>query len=136
MKTKVFLLIGLYLFSLGVGENLANNPKTINTFQKTDNVPHGYEIIELQGSLMLNTGPNVIDIGVSDVAIFISFNQNIGNVTVTLYGPNGSTIYCDVSDTSVQQFIVIPATFHNEDVYTIVFENYFGYASGEFEIGN
>ena len=128
------IMAGLCLFGLWVGNFPANNPKTMNTIQITNDVPHGYEQIELRGSLMLNAGPTAIEVGVSDDAIYVQFNQNFGNVTVTIYDPNGLIIYSDMVNTAVQQLLVIPVSLNNEGIYTIVLENATGYADGDFEI--
>ena len=128
------IMAGLCLFGLWAGNFPANNPRTMNMIQKTIDVPHGYEHIELRGDLMLNAGPTAIEAGVSDDAIYVQFNQNFGNVTVTVYNPNGLTIYSGVVNTAVQQLLVIPVSLNDEGIYTIVLENATGYADGDFEI--
>ena len=82
---------------------------------------------------MFNIGTGAIEVGVSENIIYISFHRDFGAVSITLYDPNGLTIYNDVVNTAIQQLVVIPITALNEGIYTIVLENAFGYADGEFE---
>lgn len=123
MNAKTLIIVGFCLLSFGAGELQANTPETTSIVQKNNDVPHGYEQIELQGSLMLSVGPTSIDAGVNDNSIFIQFNQNLGNVIVTIYNPSGSTVYSGMVNTAVQQLLVIPVTFSSEGIYTIVLEN-------------
>lgn len=136
MNTKTFILIGLCLLGPWAGDIPANNPKTTNFIQINNDVPHGYEEIELRGSLVLNPGLNPIEAGVNDNSIYIQFNKNFGNVTVNVYNPNGLTVYSSVVNTAVQQLLVIPITGLVDGVYTVVLENATGYADGEFEKNN
>jgi hypothetical protein len=133
MKAKTLIIAGLCVLGLWTGEFQANNPKATNAIQESTDVPHGYEEIELRGNLVFNTGPNAIEASVDDNSIYIQFNQNFGNVTVTVYNPNGLTVYSGVVNTAVQQLLVIPMSWNYEGTYTIVLENATGYADGDFE---
>lgn len=133
MKARTIILAGLCVFSLLVLKANVNNPKSVSSFHNTSDFPNGYEEIELQGSLMFNIGTGAIEVGVSENTIYISFHRDFGAVSITLYDPNGLTIYNDVVNTAIQQLVVIPITALNEGIYTIVLENAFGYADGEFE---
>lgn len=133
MNAKTLIIVSFCLLSFWAGELQANNPETTSIVQKNNDVPHGYEEIILQGSLVLCPGSNPIEAGVNDNSIYIQFNQNLGNVTVTVYNPSGLTIYSGVVNTAVQQLLVIPVTFSLEGTYTIFLENATGYADGDFE---
>lgn len=93
MNAKTLIIVSFCLLSFWAGELQANNPETTSIVQKNNDVPHGYEEIILQGSLVLCPGSNPIEAGVNDNSIYIQFNQNLGNVTVTVYNPSGLTIY-------------------------------------------
>lgn len=121
------------MLGLWAGDIPANNPKTTNVVQITNDVPHGYEEIELRGSLVFSPGSNPIEAGVNDNSVYIQFNQNFGNVNVTVYNPDGLTIYSGVVNTAVQQLLVIPLSFSTEGTYTVYLENATGYADGDFE---
>lgn len=131
MNTKTLIMAGLCL--LGVCGDTVCAPKTTSIIIGTTNLPHGYDKIHLQGSLVLSLGPNSVEAGVNDNSIFIQFNQNLGNVIVTIYNPSGSTVYSGMVNTAVQQLLVIPVTFSSEGIYTIVLENATGYADGDFD---
>lgn len=133
MKTKTFFFAGLCLLCILAGDFQANNPKTLTLIQETNNVPEGYEEIVLRGSLAFSAGPNAIEVGVNDNSIYIQFNQNLGNITVTIYNPNNLIIYSGAVNTAVQQLLVIPVSFSVEGTYTIYLENATGYADGDFE---
>ena len=102
--------------------------KTVQT-----SIPHGAEEIDLHGQLDLNAGPNDIEAYVDGHYVYLEFHRDFGNVSITLYDPNGLTLYNDVVNTSVQQLVVIPVTAFVDGTYTIVLENAWGYADGEFE---
>lgn len=133
MNKTVLLSFGLCMLSLGAGNIQASNPNTISLNQTTIDVPHGYEEIELKGSLMLNSGPNAVEAGVNENSVYIQFNQNLGYVNVTIINPYGWTIYNDVVNTAVQQILVVPISFTAEGIYTIILDNADDYADGDFE---
>lgn len=98
--------------------------------------PSGAEQIYLQGRLDFSASPDDVEAYVDDNAVYVQFNQNFGNVTVTLYNPLGLTVYSGVVNTAVQQTLVIPVTLFVEGTYTLTLENVTGYADGEFEKNN
>lgn len=95
--------------------------------------PINAQTIHLMGSLDTNAGPNDIEAYVDGHYVYLEFHRDFGNVSITLYDPNGLTLYNDVVNTSVQQLVVIPVTAFVDGTYTIVLENAWGYADGEFE---
>ena len=133
MKARTFILAGLCMLSLLVIKANVNNPKSISSFHNRSDIPPGYEELELQGSLMLNAGPNDIEAYVDGHYVYVEFHRDFGAVSITLYDPNGLTIYNDVVNTTIQQLVVIPITALNEGIYTIILENAFGDADGDFE---
>lgn len=96
-------------------------------------IPHGAEEIELHGLLDTNAGPDDVEVYVDGNFIYVSFHRNFANVNITLYNPNGIIIYTDAVNTAVQQLVIIPVSFSYDGTYTIVLENTFGYADGEYE---
>ena len=96
-------------------------------------MPEGYEVIELHGDLATNVGPNAIVAGANDDAVYIGFNQDFGNVSITIYNGAGLVAYSTVVDTSVQQVVIIPITTAASGTYTVELSNAFGYADGDFE---
>lgn len=137
MKKNFIILLGLGILSLcGVRTTQAYNPKALSHVQEMKDNPHGYDIIELQGSLLLSAGPNAIVAGYNENSVYLQFNQNFGYVDVTFYNPNGLIVYSNVVNTAVQQLVVIPITGFIDGIYTIVLENAYGYAEGDFEQNN
>ena len=134
MKMKTIIMAVICLLSLYSEKIAVSSPKAIPLVMETTEKPHGSEIIYLQGSLVLNAGPNAIEAEVGDDAIYIKFNQNFGYVSVTIYNPYGLSIYSGMVNTAVQQLLVIPVSLNDEGIYTIVLENATGYADGDFEI--
>lgn len=134
MNKKLIFLAVLSIFCFGTKDVLCKLPRT--TFysnQTLDDPPSGLALIELKGTLSYGAGPNAIEVGVSDNAIYIYFHQNFGNVSITLFNPNGVNLYSDVINTAIQQQLIIPVTFSTEGTYTIFMENTFGNIEGEFE---
>lgn len=95
--------------------------------------PFTSEQILLHGILDFNADPNDVEAYVDNSAVYIYFNQSFGNVTVSLYNPNGALVYSGIVNTAVQQTLVIPVSFTIEGTYTVILENTFGYADGDFE---
>ena len=95
--------------------------------------PTTAEQIHLQGLLDTNAGPDDVEAYVDGNYIYVSFHRNFGNVSITIYSPSGSIVYCDVVNTAIQQLVVIPITEFLDGIYTIVLENVTGYADGDFE---
>ena len=134
MKTKTLLLVGLCAIGLYNWEVQAVNTKSIpiNNVEMAD-PPQGYEKIDLKGSLMLGINPNAIVAGVSDIDIYIGFNQSIGNVNISIYNSLGGLVYNTVVNTDVQQVVIIPITSAASGSYIVELNNANGYADGEFD---
>ena len=133
MKKFLPTLLCYCLFGFVVSETQAFNHEPNSISETTDELPPSYDVIKLQGSLVFSPGSNPIEAGVNDNSIYIQFNQNFGNVTVTVYNPYGLTIYTGVVNTAVQQVVVIPVSLSAEGLYTIYLDNASEYAEGEFE---
>ncbi len=135
-KTLIIIIIGLCALGLCFGEAQAVNkvpaPITITKWEIAD-PPQGYEKINLQGTLMYGINPNAIVAGASDNAVYIGFNQDFGNVSITIYNGAGLVVYSTVVDTSVQQVVIIPITTAASGSFTVVLDNANGYAEGDFE---
>lgn len=127
------IMAGICLLSLYSEKIAVSSPKAISLGIETKEIPHGSDEIYLQGSLVLNSGPNAVEAGYNENSVYIQFNQNLGYVDVTIYNPSGLTVYSDVVNTAVQQQVIVPITGLVDGVYTIVLENATGYADGEFE---
>lgn len=133
MKKKVIILAGLCTLGLCAWTSQVVNPLTSSTITMEYNVPSGYEIIVLQGSLMLSVGPNTIVAGASEDAVYIGFNQSFGNVNITIYNGMGSIVYRNVIDTNMQREYFIPFSGYANGTYTLELDNTTGYADGIFE---
>ncbi len=133
MKKRLLFLLCICLLGVSVLETQAFNLEPLFIEENSDELPPDYDVIELKGSLVLNVGHIAVEAGFNETSVYIQFNQNLGNVTVTVYNPGGSTIYSGVVNTAVQQLLVIPMTFSTEGTYTVVIENATGYADGDFE---
>ena len=134
MKKKALLLAGLCAFGLFAWEAQAVSLGHISIINAGDNVPTGYEKIELRGDLDVSIGPNSISAGVNDNSVYLHFNRNLGNVSVSLYNPAGVLLYNNVVNTAVQQTIIIPiANNSGNGDYYITLDNANGFAEGEFE---
>lgn len=82
----------------------------------------------------VSIGPNSISAGVNDNSVYLHFNRNLGNVSVSLYNPAGVLLYNNVVNTAVQQTIIIPiANNSGNGDYYITLDNANGFAEGEFE---
>ena len=136
MKRNTLIIIGLCALGFCFGDvqavNKAPTPIEINNGEIAD-PPQGYEKINLQGTLMLGVGPNAIVAGASDDAVYVGFNQDFGNVNITIYNSNGLQVYSTVVDTSIQQVVIIPFTSAASDAYTIALNHADNYAEGDFE---
>jgi hypothetical protein len=96
-------------------------------------IPYGYEEIELRGTLATNTGPNGTLAGVSDDAVYIEFNQDFGNVNISIYNSTGGIVYNTVVNSSMQSVVIIPFSTAASGTYTVELNNANGYADGDFE---
>jgi hypothetical protein len=105
----------------------------IETKEITD-PPSGYDKINLLGSLMYGIGPNAIIAGASDNAVYIGFNQDFGNVNISIYNNDmGGLVYSTVVNTAVQPVVIIPFQNEANGTYTLELSNAIGYAEGEFD---
>lgn len=131
MKKKVLLLAGLFAFGLCAWEAQAVSLERLSIINMEDNVPTGYELIVLQGTLM--DSPNSVVAGANDNSVYIHFNRSFGNVDIKIYNATGSLVYNNVVNTSVQQTVIIPINSMASGTYTVVLDNANGYAEGDFE---
>ena len=106
---------------------------TLETFRYTTTsaLPSILDEIELQGDLMNSVGPNAIEAGANKEAVYIQFNQSVGNVDIFIYNENGQQIYCSTINTSVQQMVVIPIANITNNDFTIILNSASGSAEGE-----
>ena len=133
MNKKVIFFIVLCVLGLCTSQVQAVNIITSpNTKLEIADPPTGYEIIELQGTLMFGLGPNAIVAGANDNSVYIGFNQDFGLVNISIYNSMGGLVYSAVVNTSVQQVVIIPITFATSGTYTVELSNAFGYAEGDF----
>lgn len=134
MMKKVLIFIWLCALGLCTWQAQAANtkPQPINNWEIAD-PPQGYEVINLQGSLMYGIGPNAIVAGVSDVDVYIGFNQSFGIVNISIYNGTGGLVYSTVVDTNVQQVVIIPFSGFANGTYIVEVSNAFGFADGDFE---
>ena len=135
MKKKALIFIGLCALGLCTWEAQAINQQTIPVSIKyiLDNMPNEFDKINLMGDLMFVVGPNAIEAGASDDAIYIGFNQSFGNVSISIYNSMSSIVYSTVVNTDVQQVFIIPFTNAASGSYTVELSNANGYTEGDFE---
>lgn len=133
MKKKALILAGLCVFGLFTWNAYALSVKNVSITYMEDNVPAGYEKIELKGDLLMGTGPNAIEAGANDNSVYLHFNQNFGNVNICIFNASGNLIYSNIVDTSVQQTLLIPVSNVVSGTCTVVLNNANGYAEGDFE---
>ena len=135
MKRKAFILSALCAFGLCTWEAQAINLETAPLYSniEVDNMPHGFEEIDLLGDLLFNIGPNAIEAGASDDAVYIGFNQRFGNVNISIYNSMGILVYSTVVNTDVQSVFIIPFIGVASDTYTVELSNANGSADGDFE---
>lgn len=135
MKKKILILVGLCAFGgLCMRETKAFNPQQIliNNSTKDNHIPSGAEAIVLRGKLDCNPGPDDIEAGATATDVYIYFNQNYGNVCISLYNPSRVIIYSTIVNTSTQQMVIIPITNISIGTYTLELSNTSGYAIGDF----
>lgn len=135
MKKSSLLLVGLCAIGLCSWEAQANNPQQVlvNVDVEDNHIPSTAERIELRGRLDLNAGPDDIEAGATEQAVYLYFNHSFGNVSISLYNASGLFIYGGVVDTSMQQLVVVPITSTESGTYTVVLNNANGLAEGDFE---
>ena len=133
---KSLLIAVLCFFSICAWEAQATNSTTLpsSIYNKVHNMPEGYEVIELHGDLATNVGPNAIVAGANDDAVYIGFNQDFGNVNISIYNNDmGGLVYSTVVNTAVQPVVIIPFQNEANGTYTLELSNAIGYAEGEFD---
>jgi len=133
MKKNVLFLIVLCFLGILSWKAQAVNPKTVPMYTIENNMPHEYDRVELHGLLATIAGPNGIEAGVSDDAVYIGFNQSFGNVNISIYNGMGGLVYNTVVNTDVQQVVIIPFTSAASGSYTVELSNANGYADGDFD---
>ena len=136
MKKKVLLFASLVALNLCTWQVQAVNINSVSTPINTWDVadpPAGYEKIDLQGTLMLNIGPNAVVAGANDNSVYIGFNQDFGNVNISIYNGMGGLVYSTVVNTSVQSVVIIPFTSAASGSYIVELNSADGYAEGDFE---
>lgn len=135
MNKKVLLLIGICILGLGFIEIQAVSLAKAPCYEFNDdvNVPSGFDKIDLRGSLMNGIGPNAIVAGASDNAVYVGFNQDFGNVSISIYNEAGLVVYSTVVNTSVQQVVIIPFSSAASGTYTVELNSANGYVDGDFE---
>ena len=131
MKKAVLLsCFLLLLLNMEGKENFLGNAPSTN---EKVSIPHGAEEIILHGTLNLGNGPSRIEAYLYGEFVYVNFNHNYGNVSVSLYNASGLLVYGDVVDTSVQPTVIIPVTGGTSGTYTLVLDSANGYAEGDFE---
>ncbi len=136
MKKNILIFAGLCMLGLISWQIKAANVEhisSINNNNVEDNVPDGYDVIVLHGTLMFGINPNAIIAGASDDAVYIGFNEDLGNVNISIYNGTGNLVYSTVVNTSVQPVVLIPFQNFASGTYTIELNNATGYAEGDFE---
>lgn len=133
MKKKLLYLVCFCIFGLCAMEAQAVNLKSASIINVEDNVPTGFEVIELQGSLMYGVSPNAINAGANRNSVYLHFSRSFGNVNVRIYNESGSLVYNSIVDTSAQQTVIIPLAGNSNGTYAVELDNANGFAEGYFE---
>lgn len=141
MKKQILFLAGICAIGFFVCKahaSVPHHPQQNNiTVEMEDNhIPSEAEKIKLQGKLNYNVGPDDIEAGATETAVYIYFNQSCGNVNISLYNAEGNLCYSSVVNTGAQQMVVIPIMGNSNGTYTVVLDNANGYAEGDFERQN
>ena len=131
-KKEIFLSI-FCVIGLCVWGAQAVTPKATLAPYESNSVPHGFDEIILQGDLLYSIGPNAIEAGARDDAVYIQFNQSFGNVSITIYNSSNLVVFSTVVDTSIQQVVIIPFANASADSYSVVLSHANNYAEGDFE---
>lgn len=135
MKKNALILAGLCFVSLStwqVQAAIVEHP-SFTIINVADNVPTGYEAIYLEGKLSYSTGPNDVVAGANKNSVYLHFNQNCGNVSVSIYNADGNLVYNSVVDTSLQRTFIIPITGSSNGIFSVVLDNSVGFAEGDFD---
>lgn len=133
MKKNALILAGLWALGVFTWQAQAANVERSSIIKVEDNVPTGYEVIDLRGSLMMGVNPNAINAGANDNNVYIGFNQSFGNVNISIYNGMGCLVYSTVVNTDVQQVIIIPFSGVASGSYIVELNSANGYAEGEFD---
>ena len=136
MKTimRTIVLACFCVMTLCLEDAYANNPKTAPCYSPNmDNLPAGYKKIDIRGKLNFNAGPNGIEAGASDHAVYIHFNENYGNVSISICNAAGNLVYHSILDTAVQTTIIIPISNTSNGNFTLMLDNVTGSADGDFD---
>ena len=83
MKKKTLFFACFCAFSLCTWKVQALNFEQHSIITMEDNVPTGYEVIVLQGTLM--DMPNAVVAGANENSVYIHFNQSLGNINISIY---------------------------------------------------
>lgn len=134
MKKKVLIFAGLSALALCSWNAQASVPlqNYFNVEAEDNHIPSGAEQIKLKGKLNYSANPDDIEAGATETAVYLCFNQNFGNVSITIYNDSGLLVYTSVVDTSMQQYVVIPILSTAPGTYTVVLDNANGFAEGDF----
>ena len=129
------LIIVAVLCALGFKpmEVQAANPQTVLMYNLGTDIPVIYDRVELHGDLATSVGPNAIEAGASDDAIYIGFNQSFGNVDISIYNDMSNLVYRTIVNSDAQPVVIIPFVGFASGSYTIELNNANGYAEGDFE---
>lgn len=133
MNKKVFFLAGLCAIGLCAWDAQASHPQSVLINMEDNHIPSEAKEIRLMGKLNCSTGPDDIEAGATENAVYLYFNQNHGNVSISLHNPSGLLAYNCVVDTSMQQLVVIPITSPVSGTYAVVLDNANGLVEGDFE---
>lgn len=95
-------------------------------------VPPEFNIVELHGDLATSVGPNAIEAGANNSSVYLHFNHNFGDMSISIYNAAGNLVYSTVVNTAVQETVVIPILGTASGTYTVSLSNANGYAEGGF----
>lgn len=135
MKKNALLLACLCAVSLSawqVQAAIVERP-AITIINELDNVPTGYEVMDLKGKLSYSAGPNDIVAGANKNSVYLHFNQSFGTVSISIYNADGNLVYNSVVDTSMQRTFIIPITGSSNGIFSVVLDNSAGFAEGDFD---
>ena len=126
----VFCTLGFYISE---AHAVAMTTTPYCEYSTSNNLPGILEKIELQGDLVNSIGPNAIEAGASKDAIYIQFNQNVGNIDIFIYNENGLQVYYSTVNSSVQQLVVIPISYTTSHAFTVMLCTASSSAEGDFD---
>ncbi|MBR0178306.1 MAG: DUF3244 domain-containing protein [Bacteroidales bacterium] len=134
-KKRILVLAGLCAAAFCTLNVQASNPQQtyINVGTEDNHIPNGAEQIKLRGKLNFNAGPDDIEAGATENAVYLYFNRNHGCVNISIYNAEGVICYSTVVNTGVQQMVVIPILGNSTGIYSVVLDNAEGLVEGDFE---